>query len=438
MMSSELLRQRILDYAIHGKLIENNQKLSSINIEEVKENIPFEIPDNWKWVSLGKIGVVISGTSYDKSKISESGIRILRGGNISDNKLSLYGDDVFLPTEYYSEDKQVQLGDIVLVASTGSMDVIGKPAIVTEEMANTQIGAFLRIVRTKKEFSKYIGLIFMSDYYRNQIRDLVKGMAINNIKNGYLLNMLIPLPPLEEQNEITSKVYELFKLIEIKEKNDKETEKLKEVLKEKIIDSAIHGTLVENDSSLKPIDIPEIKNNIPFAIPSNWRWSTLNNIFDVKGGKRIPKGESFSDSGTQVYIRVADMSNMTISLSNLKYIDERVRSMIKNYIITSDDLYITVAGTIGQVGSVPKELDGMNLTENANRLIPKNIDKEFYKYILNGKYMQSEIRNNTTKAAQPKLAIKRINDLVIPVPPLEEQKRIVEKIEKAFELIEQL
>ena len=209
-----------------------------------------------------------------------------------------------------------------------------------------------------------------------------------------------------------------------------------ELLKKKILDEAIHGRLVENDSSLKPIDVQSIDKDIPFEIPSNWKWTRLMNIFEVKGGKRIPKGDTFSKEGNHVYIRVADMENMTINTTNLKYIDEKVFNKIKNYIITDKDLYITVAGTIGQVGSVPKKLNGMNLTENANRLIPKNVNKEFYKYILNGTFMQKNIKESTTKAAQPKLAIKRINDLIVPVPPLEEQERIVKKIEELFELID--
>ena len=209
-----------------------------------------------------------------------------------------------------------------------------------------------------------------------------------------------------------------------------------ELLKKKILDEAIHGRLVENDPSLKPIDVESINDDIPFEIPNNWKWTKLINIFDVKGGKRIPKGDTFSDNGNHIYIRVADMENMTINTEHLKYIDEKVFNKIKNYIITDKDLYITVAGTIGQVGSVPKELNGMNLTENANRLIPKNIYKEYYKYILNGEFMQKRIKESTTKSAQPKLAIKRINDLIVPVPPLEEQEKIVKKIEELFELID--
>lgn len=209
-----------------------------------------------------------------------------------------------------------------------------------------------------------------------------------------------------------------------------------DLLKKKVLDLAIHGKLVENDLNLSPVDVDSVVDDVPFEIPANWKWTSLSNIFEVKGGKRIPKGASFIDNGEHVYIRVADMENMTINTSNLKYIDDETHEAIKRYIITDKDLYITVAGTIGQVGSVPIELSGMNLTENANRLIPREVDKEFYKYILNGDFMQDSIKDNTTKAAQPKLAIKRINDLIIPVPPLEEQHKIVEKIEELFLLID--
>lgn len=209
-----------------------------------------------------------------------------------------------------------------------------------------------------------------------------------------------------------------------------------ELLKNKILDAAIHGKLVDNDLSLPSLDVEEITEDIPFEIPSNWKWTKLSNVFDVKGGKRIPKGKTFIDSGEHIYIRVADMENMSINTNHLKYIDEDTYSVIKNYIITEDDLYITVAGTIGSVGSVPGILNNMNLTENADRLIPKGVNKEFYKFVLNSQYYQSVILSNTTKAAQPKLAIKRINDIELIVPPLEEQQRIVNKIEELFELID--
>lgn len=209
-----------------------------------------------------------------------------------------------------------------------------------------------------------------------------------------------------------------------------------DLLKNKILDAAIHGKLVDNDLSLPAIDVEEVTEDTPFDIPSNWKWTKLSNVFDVKGGKRIPKGKKFVDSGEHIYIRVADMENMSINTNHLKYIDEDTYGAIKNYIITENDLYITVAGTIGSVGSVPNILNNMNLTENADRLIPKGVNKEFYKFVLNSQYYQSVILSNTTKAAQPKLAIKRINDIDLVVPPLEEQQRIVDKIEELFDLVD--
>ena len=109
-----------------------------------------------------------------------------------------------------------------------------------------------------------------------------------------------------------------------------------------------------------------IEDEIPFELPSGWGWTRIGNIASVKGGKRVPKGMTFSTEPTHhAYVRVTDMKNHTVNLSDLKYIDETVFAEIKNYTIAKNDLYITIAGTIGAVGEFPDELDGMNLTENA-------------------------------------------------------------------------
>ena len=106
-----------------------------------------------------------------------------------------------------------------------------------------------------------------------------------------------------------------------------------------------------------------IEDEIPFELPDGWAWCRIRNIASVKGGKRLPKGESFSDNVTDhVYIRVTDMKNRTINTFGLKYISEEVFAKIQSYTIGKNDLYVTIAGTIGVVGEVPEILDGMNLT----------------------------------------------------------------------------
>lgn len=181
--------------------------------EITEDEIPFDIPESWCWCRLGECISIISGTSYDKKDVSSNGIRILRGGNIQENEVSSCEDDVFLPQEYFDEEKQIKKNDILIVASTGSKAVIGKTGFVENDFDNTQIGAFLRIVRPiSSMLYGYLKIIFMSEYYRNHIRTKAQGTNINNVKQEYVTDLIIPLPPLAEQKVIVAKIEELLPL----------------------------------------------------------------------------------------------------------------------------------------------------------------------------------------------------------------------------------
>ena len=104
----------------------------------------------------------------------------------------------------------------------------------------------------------------------------------------------------------------------------------------------------------------------PYPIPENWCWVTIGAIASVKGGKRIPKGNKLVEYKTDhPYIRVTDFDNRSIATEQVKYIDEETFKLIRNYTISTQDVYISIAGTIGKVGIIPDDLDGANLTENA-------------------------------------------------------------------------
>jgi type I restriction enzyme S subunit len=156
----------------------------------------------------------------------------------------------------------------------------------------------------------------------------------------------------------------------------------------------------------------------------------LGEVGTVKGGKRVPKSYRLLEYVTKhIYIRVTDMKNGTINSDNLRYIDNTIFAQIKNYTIGKDDLYLTIAGTIGNVGVVPEIFDGMNLTENAVKLTNLKIDKHILLYFLQSTFLQEQFIYKTNQVAQPKLAIERINTTLLPLPPLAEQERIVKKIE---------
>ncbi len=120
------------------------------------------------------------------------------------------------------------------------------------------------------------------------------------------------------------------------------------------------------------------------------------------------------------------MKSNTVLKDGLMYVPEDIIPLISRYIIRKEDVYITVAGTIGSVGKIPHELDGANLTENADRIVFSHISQDWLILCLQSNLIQNQIAEATTKVGQPKLAIKRIENLLIALPPLSEQTRIVD------------
>lgn len=144
---------------------------------------------------LGEIAEVIGGVTFNKADIATSGIRILRGGNIQNGEICLKEDDMYLPHIYKDNKNTILEGDTILVASTGSVEVLGKAATAFSSLGEVQIGAFLRIIRPKK--TKYAALIsahLQSSRFREYIQKQAKGTSINNIRNEYLINFLLYAP----------------------------------------------------------------------------------------------------------------------------------------------------------------------------------------------------------------------------------------------------
>lgn len=169
-------------------------------------------------------------------------------------------------------------------------------------------------------------------------------------------------------------------------------------------------------------------------LPEGWKNLTIGDIGKVRGGKRLPKGETYSESATYFpYIRVTDFENLTVKQNKLKYLSEETQSKIKNYTISSNDVFISIAGTIGQVGIVPHSLDGANLTENAAKITDLKLTyNKYLAYALSSQFSQRQIQNHTIATTQPKLSLFRIEKIIIPHPSLPEQYQIVQKIEELF------
>ena len=173
--------------------------------------------------------------------------------------------------------------------------------------------------------------------------------------------------------------------------------------------------------------------------PIHWVWAHLHDFALVLGGKRLPSDTSFSAEKTgNIYIRVTDMKDGSISAEGLQYISDDVRARIAKYTIDREDLYITIAGTIGEVGEVPELFHGQNLTENAAKIVFREMDRKFLLLVLRSEDVQEQFQEKMKQMAQPKLALKRISGTRIPIPPLAEQHRIVAKVDELMALCDQL
>jgi type I restriction enzyme S subunit len=163
-------------------------------------------------------------------------------------------------------------------------------------------------------------------------------------------------------------------------------------------------------------------------IPNDWDVKTIDQIAFVTSGKRLPLGSSLVDAPTpHPYIRVTDLRPGTVDTSKIKYVPEAIFPKVKRFRIYRDDIFISVAGSLGIVGKIPEELDGANLTENADRITDIRCVQDYLLSVLMSPMIQAVIKSSHTVGAQPKLALARIRKFCIPLPATEaEQKAIAE------------
>lgn len=439
----------------------------------IDEEIPFEIPATWEWCRLGYIFSHCTGKALNGTNRKGNLYTYITTSNLYWDRFELSS----LKEMYFTEEElgkcTATKGDL-LVCEGGD---IGRSAIWNYDYN-------IRIQNHIHKLRSYIPLCTRFFYYVMYLYKGIgyiggKGIGIQGLSSGALHNILIPTPSINEQERIVSQIEAIMPIAAKYEKSQEELNQLNDSihnkLRKSILQEAIQGKLVpqiteegtakellakirkekehlakegklkksaltdsvifrgDDNKYFEKIDKIEkdITDEIPFEIPVEWNWCRLGCIASIKGGKRVPVGEKLTTENTgHVYIRVADMKQNSVTDNDIHYVSEAIFQKIKAYTISSDDLYITVAGTIGNVGEIPSTFNNANLTENANKIVFKFISKKFLMYCLLSDFVQSQIKSCTTKVGQPKLAIIRIENLLIPLPPLKEQYRIVAKIEQ--------
>ena len=492
-MNAQDLKNSILQLAVQGKLVEQRAEegtarelLEQIKLEKdqlikdkkikkskplpeiTEDEIPFEIPESWEWVRVGEIGSLTRGSGIKRTEVIEDGYPCIRYGELYTTYRTKFEKTVsFVTKELFDKCHKIHTGDVAMTL-TGENKTDIAMAVTYEGKDTIAMGGDMTCWSHHMMNPLYLVYFINSPYAISCKRNLATGDIIIHISNDKLATILMLVPPLEEQHRIVAKIEEILPYIDQYDKAYTKLEtfnkKFPEDMKKSILQMAMQGKLVEQRPEEGTADelyeqivaektqlikegkikkekpLPEItEDEIPFELPASWKWVRLGSIVSVYGGKRIPAGSKLSEENTgHKYIRVADMKDGTVSLDDIKYITDDIYEKIKQYYITSEDIYITVAGTIGRVGVVPMELNNANLTENADKLVFNRLNKMFLCRMLNSEVIQHQIREATTQVGQPKLAIARIQKLIVPLPPLAEQKRIVAKIEELLPYCDQL
>ena len=438
-------------------------------VKNITDEIPFDIPDSWCWTRLGNLITIISGVSYDKKDVCNNGIRILRGGNVNDLKITTFSEDVFLPEKYHDTDKQIRKNDIIVVASTGSKTVIGKAGYVDVDVFNTQIGAFLRIVRPLLGIiAPYLKLIFATEYYREHIRTQSQGTNINNVKAEYITEFRIPFPPLAEQERIVAEIEKFEPLIAEYDKLEQQATKLDgeiyDKLKKSILQYAIQGKLVPQDSNDEPASVlleriraekkaqlgkkyvesyiykgddncyyekvgSETKNitdEIPFDIPDSWTWCRLGQIVDFS--KNISTSASeIPDSAWVLDLEDIEKDSGRI-LTKKRMIDIKSKSD-KHKFFKGNVLYSKLRPYLNKVvvanenGYCTSEILVFDFTPIYNI---------YAQIFLMSPYFVDYAMADAYGVKMPRIGSERGNNALMPLPPLAEKKRIVEQINDIF------
>ena len=466
----------------NGRVCDDNRPYEKVGNSApicIEDELPFEIPDGWAWVRLGCLISIISGVSYDKKDVCKNGIRVLRGGNINNLQVSIAPDDVFLPMSYQDNEKQVRLNDILIVASTGSKAVIGKAGYIHKELQNTQIGAFLRIIRPiSKDGVEYIKLLFATDYYREHIRTQAQGTNINNVKAEYITQLIVPIPPLAEQQRIVAEIEKYEPLLAEYDKLERQKSKLdgeiKDKLKKSILQCAIQGKLVPQDENDEPAsellkriraekkkqlgkkyvesciykgddnrhyekvgnDVRDVTEEIPFDIPDSWCWARLDDVIAINPRNNL------DDNLTVSFV---EMKAIKDAFSNEFSYVERVWSKVKSgftHFRNNDVGFAKITpcfqnrkscvftNLVNGYGAGTTELH--ILRQYNDTILP-----EYLLWFVKSSYLIEYGKQKLTgTAGQQRFGTDNLKKILTPIPPYNEQMRIVEAVNKLKAVID--
>lgn len=438
-------------------------------IKDITDEIPFEIPNNWEWVKCGNLFSTQSGLSFNKDVLSEQkdgSVRILRGGNILNDKYHFLANDIFIPRKYITKDIYLKKNWIITPAVT-SIEQIGKMALIDRDIDDCVVGGFvLNIIPhlSNDILAKYILFAMMSNYFIQSLKGITNksGQAFYNLSREKMLNLYIPLPPLSEQKRIVKKIEELEPLVKQYDKAETELSALNgsfpEQLKKSSLQYAIQGKLVPQDTNDEPAEVlyakiqaekqklikegkikkdkplPRITDDeIPFTIPSTWKWVRLGDIFAHNTGKAL--NSSKQEGKFKKYITTSNVYWNYFQLNEvreMRFNDDEIQKCT----VTKGDLLVCEGGDIGRAAIWNYDYD-ICIQNHIHRLRAYSEVCTMFFYYIFFLYKMAGYIGGKGIGIQG-LSSGALHNIWVPLPPLAEQKRIVAKVNELMKYCEEL
>ena len=440
-------------------------------VRSLADLAPFEIPSSWEWCRVGDLFSNMSGLAYKKDALAikaDKMVRVLRGGNIGEEQFYFKGDDVFISSELVKPELYLRKNYMISPA-VSSLDHIGKIALIDKDYSDTVVGGFVLMLIphfNDDVVSQYLLYAFAAKHHRDNCRNIThkSGQAFYNLSREQMMNLPVPIPPREEMERIIAMLKQVLPKVADYAVVDTAIQNLNssfpEALKKSILQEAVQGKLVPQDPSDEPAEallerireekqrlIKEgkikkdkhesvifrrdnshyekldgvercIDEELPFEIPENWCWCKIGTIFTLQAGKNI---------------QAAEIHESPFANSYPCYGGNGIRGYVASSNRTGDYPIIGRQGAL--CGNINRANGEFYATEHA-------VCVETYSQISVAwacLFLTAlNLNQYATATAQPGLAVANINEVYIPLPPLAEQHRIVQRIEELLPLVKGL
>lgn len=497
MVLAEDLRQAVIQQAIQGKLTKQLQTDSSVDVllKEIEQektkfmhinkrkvesklapydenDIPFEIPANWRWCQLGDIISYQNGYAFKSSDMSKvgNGYPVIKSQNLMTLKVVIKdgNDRIECPDEKMLSCK-IRKNDLLMCLSSQSSnpEPLGKTAIYELDEPALLNQRVLKMTLMKLDMLYYIFYVINSAYFHYNVSHKGDGSAQSNLKLEHVREMLIPIPPIEEQRRIVDKINEVMPKIDEYEKIEKELEALKKEfptnMKDALLQAAMQGKLteqLESDSSVdelleairqekeemiaqkkikKEKPLPALEEEIPFDIPKNWRWVRLGDIGTLTRGNGIKRNEVIEIGFPcvrygELYTTYKTKFDVAVSHTSQEIFDKAQKVHANDILMAlTGENNFDIALALAYMGEEVIAMGG-DLTRWSNH----HMNPLYLVYVMNSSYAI----HKKSEMAKGDIIVHISNDklatILLPIPPIEEQNRIVERLEALLPLCEEL